>query len=61
MESLFNQKSCEKTRSILDDAQDQILRDLGLYKDPINVVDAALSLAFLRIRDEVLSNPLQED
>lgn len=61
MESLFNQKSCEKTRSILDDAQDQILRDLGLYKDPINVVDAALSLAFLRIRDEVLSNPLQEN
>lgn len=45
--------SCDLVRSILDEMGSQIARDCGIPDSDAAIIDAAVSQAFQRVRDEV--------
>jgi len=46
-------ETCKKVRGILDEAQASIMNDLEVEPYDIAIVDAIMSEAFIKIRDEV--------
>jgi len=45
--------TCDKVREILDEVQQNLMNDLEIDPADLAIVDAAMSHAFQRVRDEV--------
>tara|TARA_Y100000034_G_C6562603_1_gene243514 strand:- start:24 stop:251 length:228 start_codon:yes stop_codon:yes gene_type:complete len=45
--------TCDAVRAILDEAKDQLMLDLEIDPADVAIVDAVMSHAFCRVRDEV--------
>lgn len=52
--------TCDKVRAILDEAKAQLMADLEIDPAEDATVDAAISFAFCRIRDEV-TQPFRDE